>query len=198
MSQARMIALIVVAASALMSLAGSASATIFTSPHGTQYAGTIKATSEGRLTFTGPGFTSVECSSHLEATITTQGSTVTASGPVNLLSFTECGFPTTVITTGSLIAHTDVPNEKGNALLTSKGMEILMHTSVGTCTYATSFTGEGTPIGTLTGSTSTGSTARWDLNSVKLPVIAGPFLCGSSGTWEGSYTFTTPDNLNVD
>jgi hypothetical protein len=198
MKYVKMLGLLAVAAAALMAFAGSASATEVTSPHGTRYTGVIKATSEGKTFLTG-SFANVECNgSHVEGTITSQGSAVTASGPVNLLTFTECNFPTTVITNGSLIAHTDVPNEKGNALLTSKGAEVLVHTSVGTCTFATSNAGEGTPIGTLTGSTSTGKTATFDINSSKIPVIAGGFLCGSSGIWEGSYEVTTPDNLNVD
>jgi hypothetical protein len=198
MKYVKMLGLLAVAAAALMAFAGSASATEVTSPHGTRYTGTIKATSEGPTYFTG-SFATVECKgSHLEGTITSQGSAITASGPVNLLTFTECNFPTTVINNGSLIVHTDVPNEKGNALITSKEFTVVFHTSVGTCTIATSSTGEGTPIGTLTGSTSTGATATVDINSPKIPVEAGSFLCGSSATWQGSYTINTPDNLNVD
>jgi hypothetical protein len=56
------------------------------------------------------------------------------------------------------------------------------------------FTFNGTQIGTLT----SGNPAKLDVSSAKIPRTGGNFLCGSSGTWTGSYTVNTPSSLYVD
>jgi hypothetical protein len=68
-----------------------------------------------------------------------------------------------------------------------------MSTSVGTCIFTTA----STAIGVLTGTDATGSTAVLDISG-KIPRTGGNFLCGSSATWTGSYSFTSPDSLWID
>lgn len=53
-------------------------------------------------------------------------------------------------------------------------------------------------MGTPFGSVVEGSKAWRDINASKIPRTSGNFLCGSSGTWTGSYDLTTPNDLWVD
>ena len=198
MKYAKMLGLLAVAVTALMAFAGVASATILTSPAGTTYTSTIKATStESSLD---GAFVTVTCKhSAVEGKVESHGAGVTAGGKISSLTFTECNFPTTVKKAGSLEIHTtkvtDANGEvtepvNGNGTLTSTGAEIEIATSVGTCIFTTS----ATDVGTVTG----GTTAKLDIASAKIPRTGGNFLCGSSGTWTGSYTINTPDTLLVD
>jgi hypothetical protein len=85
-------------------------------------------------------------------------------------------------------------NDTCQATVTSTGTKLTMATSVGTCTYTTN----ATSIGTLTTTAQTGKTATLDIVSSPIPRTEGNFLCGSSATWTGNYTVTTPDNLWID
>jgi hypothetical protein len=190
MKYIKMLGLLAVAAAALMAFAGSASATTVTSPTGTVYNGVIEAT--GSTTYLTGTWSAVECKhSEVKGEITTQGDGITAEGPITTLHFSQCNYPTTVIKSGSLVAHTDTASADYNGTLTSVGAEVLVHTSIGTCRFST---GTGTDIGTLTG----GAPAKLAINSAKIPVTEGNFFCGNSGIWEGSYTVTNPTSLYID
>jgi hypothetical protein len=191
MKYAKMLGLLAVAAAALMAFAGTASATVLTSPSGTTYTSTIKAESEGATSLDG-AFTTVTCNkSTVEGKVESHGAAVTAGGKISSLTFTECNYPTTVKAAGSLEIH---GLGSSNGTLTSSGASIEIATSVGTCVFTTT----NTDVGTLTGSTTTGGNATLDIASAKIPRTGGNFLCGSSGTWTGAYKVTTPATLIVD
>ena len=183
MKHLKMLGLLAVAVAALSASVAPALATIFTSPAGTIYTSTIEAYSfETALS---GSFVTVKCGeSHVKGKVETHGAGVTAGGKISSLTFTECNYPTTVKKAGSLEIH---GLGGGNGTLTSTGAEIEIATSVGTCVFTTS----ATDIGTMTG----GTPARLDIASAKIPRTGGNFLCGSSGTWNGSYTIITPGSL---
>ena len=187
MKHIKTLGLLAVAAAALMASAGTASATALTSTEGSTP--TIKITSSG-TSFDGP-FVTVFCGhSYAEASITGHGAGVPASGNISKLEFTSCNFPVTVSKAGSL-SFTGT-STTGNGTLSWSGATFSIHTSVGTCGYTTN----NTHIGTVTGSNNTGGHAVLDLTG-KIPRTKGNFLCGSSATWTGSYTFFGPSKLEV-
>jgi len=193
MKYMKMLGLLAVAAAALMALAATASATVVTS-NGSSYTGTISASSEGATTL--DGVADITCQkSTVNGTLESHGSSVTAEGPIGKkeLTFTECNQHVTVSAEGSLIAHA---TSNGNGTLTSSNAAVVVViTSLGlTCEYTTS----NTDIGTLTGSTTTKGHATLDIDSSPIPRTGGSFFCGSSSEWTGSYTVTTPSNLNLD
>jgi hypothetical protein len=191
MNHMKILGLLAVAAATLMAFAATASATTLTSPTGTSYTGEIHATS-GETTL--HGVVTVTCnSSTVAASIQSHGSSVTVSGAVTTLSFSDCNQPLTVELNGSLIVHTDSQNSDGNATVTSNGMTILIHTTLGTtCNYRT----EETDIGTLTSSHNTGGHAILDVDAVIFR-HTGSIFCGSNAEWTGQYTITTPSTLYV-
>jgi hypothetical protein len=196
MKYVKMLGLLAVAAAAFMAFAATASATTVTSG-GSTYTGEIHATAG---TTTLHGVATVTChESTSSGTITTHSSTTTAHGPISTLTFSNCteNNDVTVLSGGTLTAHTDPesPSSK-NATLTSTNAAILIHiTSLGlTCEFTTNET----DVGTLTGSSTTGGHAVLMIDSVAIPRTGGSFFCGSSGEWTGTYTVTTPSNLDVD
>ncbi|MGN6254705.1 MAG: hypothetical protein ACTHO8_06945 [Solirubrobacterales bacterium] len=189
--------LAVAAAAMLLAFAGvgSASATELTCGREMCAAETtIKAVSEGKTVFDEP-FGNLECEVTLEGhTENTGSATETIKIPLTTLTFTNCGGDTvSVLHAGSLEVHW---KEGGNnATLTWTGAEI---TVVHLGTHCI-FTPINTPIGTLTGSASTGSNATLDISAF-IPRTGGNSgaFCGSSMPWTGSYKFTTPSTLNID
>ncbi|MGN6254285.1 MAG: hypothetical protein ACTHO8_04805 [Solirubrobacterales bacterium] len=207
MKYLKMLGLAAIAACALMAFvgAGSASATTLTctEPAGTKITcpkGTeIHAVSEGKAVLDAP-FGNIECESTVTGkTSNTGSSTETVKGPIESLTFTNCGNDTvTVLKKGELEIHT-FPNEKeweeGKGTLTSTGTEVtVIHLGVH-CIYTTS----ATDIGTLTGSKQTGATPTLDI-SATIPRTGGNSgaFCGTSAPWTGSYKVTTPDWMDVD
>lgn len=194
MKYIKMLGLLAVAASAIMAFAATASATTITSPTGTAYTGTLTAESEGTTELDG-AFVTVKCgTSHVEGAVESQGAGVTAKGPISSLSFEECNYTTTVENSGSLELHANSVGTEVTGTLTSTGAEVSIATSVGTCVFTTN----GTSVGTVTPTNDTGGHATLDINSSKIPRTKGNFLCGSSGTWTGSYTLTQPSTLWID
>jgi hypothetical protein len=190
MKYVKMLGLLAVAAASLTAFAGTASATIVTSPPGTTYTGTIHAESEGSTSLDG-SFVTVSCGrSTFSTRVNTHGAGVTAIGFSSSLTFSECNYPVTVQNGGSLELH---GSGSGNATATSTSAQIEIQTSVGTCIFTTTFT----DIGTLTGSASTKSNATLDIGSAAIPRTGGNFLCGLSATWTGAYRIWSPSNLNV-
>ena len=182
MKYVKMLGLLAVAAAALMAFAGTASATNLTSPEGTTYTGEITATSSNSEL--DGAFVTVKCHSHIQGHVTSHGGTY-VHGHIDVLQFTGCNYTTTVTNAGSITIH----KTSGN-VVTSTGAEVSIATSVGTCVFTTN----GTSVGSLT----EGTNASLDIASAKIPRTGGNFLCGSSGTWTGSYDLVTPNNLWVD
>jgi len=191
MKYVKMLGLAAVAAMALMAFAGSASATVLTSPSGTQYKGEINASAESSLLLKA-GFANITCTeSSVAGTPTNFGSsTTTVSGPISTLTFSSCNATVTVLKKGSLEIHTI--GKGPNGTLTSTGAEVTVATGGVSCTYATN----NTDIGTLTGTTTAGTKATMDI-SASLTKSAGGFLCASPAAWEGSYWVTKPVPLSV-
>jgi hypothetical protein len=208
MKHLKIMGLAAVAVAAMMAFAGTASATILTSPAGTKYEGEIRSSAETSLTLKA-GFANITCTeSTVAGTPKNFGSaTETVSGPIGTLSFGnanhECvlaGSKTvaivTVISNGNLEIHTQEAKENGNGTLTGSGSKVKIEVpSLGTtCVYGT---GTGLDLGTLTGSRNTGTTATMDINA-ELSREEGGFTCANPAHWEGSYKVTVPDYLDVD
>jgi hypothetical protein len=194
MKSLRSLGLLAVSICLAAALPAAASATELMSGSGMVTSGsTVSAESEGSISFTGPA--GVECtgSSVSLKTTNTGGASETVKANVETLDYTGCNQTVTVLAKGTLEIHTQ--GEGGNGTLTSSGTELTIKwTSLGIdCIYSTS----STDLGTLTGSTTTASTATIDV-SATVPRTGGSFFCGSTGKWEGSYKVTTPDALNVD
>jgi hypothetical protein len=189
----RYLKLLFTAMIAIASLAAgtaSSSASPLTSPEGTPYTSTLKAESEGSTSLEG-AFTTVTCQkSTFEGKVETHNNEW-AEGKLSSLTLGECNFPVTVNKFGSLRIRF---GGASYGTVISSGAEVSIATSVGTCVFTTS----STDIGALTNSNLTGGNATLDLNSAKIPRTGGNFLCGSTGTWTGSYKITTPSTLYVD
>lgn len=203
MKYAKILGLLVVAAATLtVGLVGTASATRVTSPHNSLYTGKIKAVSHsGHVVLhseNAPTAFTVECATSLiEVSVQTHGEGVTASGPVLALSFENCTKGATVVVNkpGTFEIHSHF-SCAGCGTLTSSGAEMVVHVPILNikCIYTTS----GTEFGTLTGSTTTGGHATIDTNSQTLARTGGSAFCGTGGFLTGSYTVTTPADLNID
>lgn len=167
-----------------------------TSPAGTAYKGELHATSEEHVTIETPSFGfQIECVSTLEGEIEAGGPGKPMRVLPGSLSLTGCtsGWHVTVVTPGELEVHSIAGSKNGTVTWT--GATITATRSGLTCNFVTS----GTDVGTLTGSKTTGGTARLDLSG-SLPLHSGSSgLCGSS-VWSitGSYKVGTPDYLDVD
>lgn len=198
MKYAKILGLAAMAIAAMMAFAGTASATILTSPSGTTYTSTIKSSSTNTELVGELGtFSTIKCtSSTVEGKVESHGASVTAGGAISSLTFSGCtgGTPTTpVAQPGSLEVHTEGASSNGNGTLTSKSAKVIVHnTAVGTCTFETGSTGD--DIGEVTGGTPAVLTI-----SAKVIRVSGtnPF-CGSSSTWKGTYTVSSPGTLLVD
>jgi hypothetical protein len=174
------------AAAALMAVgASTASASSLTSPAGTTYTGTVSAESS-HSTFHG-SFVSVTCtSSTMSGKVEGHGAALTATWRLFSLTFGSCNYPITVNLTGSLAIHCCWPPRVTWEL----GARITIHTSIGECVFESN----NTEVGTFT----SGTPAVIDISSAAIPRTGGSFFCGSTGTWTGSYTVTTPGTLIVD
>jgi hypothetical protein len=181
----KMFGLLAVAA-ALMAFVGTASASVFTSPKGTIYTSTFKATSTNFVLH--GSFTSIECKhSSVEGKVEQHGmvagTTVNAGGKVSSLTFSGCtgGTMTPVINPGTLVINS-------KAEVYSNGLEFTAHTSVGECI----FTSANTKLGIFNSSANDTSSATWGLGSATVHRTGGSFFCGTWGTLTGSYTFAQP------
>jgi hypothetical protein len=184
MKYIKMLGLLAVAAASLMALAGSATAASVTSSAGTT-PNIVATSTNSKLD---GSFVTVECShSSVEGNVETHGAGVPVGGNVDALSFTGCNYQVTIGNKGTLAVHAAATT--GDGTVTSSGASITIHTSVGSCIFTTS----GTDIGTLDGKTG----AVMNINSAKIPRTGGNFLCGSSGTWTGSYSVSAPATLEI-
>jgi len=189
MKYVKILGLLAVAAAALMAFAASASATTVTTDTAkTTDAKIIHAVSVGHVTLHSP-LGDISCVSTAEGEITSQGSGVTASGPLTEkekgLIFFGCteGWHVTVLNSGTLEAHW---TEGYNGTLTSKGAQVDATVGGITCVYETKATG--TPVGTVTGA----NPAVLDI-SASIPintVLSSPFCGTNPSGWTGTYQST--------
>jgi len=156
----------------------------------------IKAENEGKVVLD-PPFGAIECSvSNVAGKITNAGSsTTTVVGNIETLTFTSCNATVTVLKKGTLEVHTQSESPNNNGTLTSSGAEVTVQFLGTHCIFSTN----NTDLGTLTGSTTTGSNATLDI-SATIPRTGGSSgaFCGSTAAWTGAYKVTSPATLNVD
>lgn len=190
----RTIVLFAVLVGAFAALAGTASATVLTSPSGTTYTSTLKATNEGAITF--HGITTFSCNkSTLESKVESHGASVTTKGAISLLSFTECGEDVSVVTKGRLEIHWTSGN---NGTVTAPGLLITVQFTTESGTYHCVYGSTSADIGTLTAAPSESGHAVLDLNGATLAVAGGDEKCSKSAELTGKYKFVTPTGLLVD
>jgi hypothetical protein len=184
---------VALAAVALTTCVGVASADKFTAPTGTTYTSTIKTSSEGKFSLHGP-FVSIECNkSSFEAKAEKHGLTLDAGGPISSLTFSECTFPLKVLKPGSF----DVNEEgggKGDFQLF--GTELTAETSIANCLW-TAASG-GSTVGSFTGTSVKNGHALIDFSTGEIPRTGHSVFCGSVGYLVGTYKVTTPTELTVD
>ena len=205
MKYVKMLGLLALAATALMAFAATASATTLTSPKGTQYTGTLHADTEGHAILhdtSGLGIT-IECNGTVHGTVTAGGAGVTP-----IVHLTEVPSPTTGLAWSNCTNNWSVTTLKGGTLeihltgtdtgtVTSTGAEVTTKQSTSGlhCIYSTS----ATDVGTLTSTTHTGGHATLDISAtINRTGGSSGILCGSKGTWTGSYTITTPSTGYID
>ena len=184
-------------AAALMAfvVAGTASATTLTGAGGaTLGTGTsIVAENEGTVTLH-PPIGDIECkkSSVSGKTTNAGGAGVEVKGSIEALSFTECNATVTVLAKGELAVK---GTGSTNGSLSSTGTEVTVEFAGFHCIFKTN----GTGLGTVTGSTTTGGNATLDI-SATIPRTGGRSgaFCGSTAQWTGAYKVTSPSTLNID
>lgn len=188
----RHLGLAAMALAALTGFAGTASATILTSPSGTVYTGEILAENEGAFTVESSFIGMVNCTeSKIKLKLESAGTNVTAAGKISEFICTGGSVTSPVVKPGTLEFHGTTTT--GNGTVTWNGGEMVLHnTLAGTCTLVTS----NTDIGTLTGSNVTKGNAKLDVSGVALRTNGSAF-CGESATWTVSYKVTTPSTLEV-
>jgi len=212
MKYLKMLGLAAISAAALTALfgAGSASATTLT---GTGCTGTpsnhcavgttITSQAEG-MTILHPPFGEIKCEESTVSgkTTTTGGETETVKGNIESLTFTKCNATVTPITNGgtygTLEIHTEKEAANNNGTLTSSGSEVTVEYFGTHCIFKTGGTTP-TDIGVVTGAATTKTEhATFDI-SATIPRTGGRSgaFCGSTAQWTGSYTVTSPKNLNV-
>ena len=193
MKLVKMLGLAAIAAAALMAFAGSASATILTSPSGTQYSGEIAASLKSCTKATMKSFIGeVACEkSTFGGKVESQGAETTASTRVSSLTLTSCDCVVAVLRNGSFEIHTDSASANGNGTVTGNGQEFTMECEGFHCIFTTS----NTDLGTLTGGTSGVLTVN-----ATIPRTGGRSgaFCGSSGNFVGTWSVNTPSTLLID
>jgi hypothetical protein len=168
MKQRRISILAGFAAVAMLTMAGSSSATTVTSTGGAT-TGNIQGYSIGHATLHN-SIVSISCSVTLEGSVESHGSGVTAEGKATTVNISECTNEWVVdtVTKGTITVHWTSGN---NGILTSSGTTAVATRAGLSCAYATS----NTTVGTVTG----GNPATLKLE-MSVPRHGGSFLCGGS------------------
>lgn len=139
-------------------------------------------------------FKTVECTeSELTAATTNEtGGEVFANASWTL---NGCNCEVKVLSSGTV--STAWINGTSNGTFVSSGFEFTTtcNTIAGNihCLYRT----KSTPLGTLTGSKSTGATATIDINEAEIPREPTMMQCTEKAKWDGNYLVENPDTLNV-
>jgi hypothetical protein len=187
----KILSLLAVASVSLLASADSASAApTLTSPAGTEYTGTIRAsleTASSALLKAGIENTCTESTFEGPAQVNNEER---AEGSLTTVTFGKCTQDTAVISRGRLRLQ-----PSGTVSTVESTVEVKV-TGLGiTCFYGPGLAP--VDIGTLTPTGSTTFTAKLDVNTTELPRAPGSntFFCASKATWTGSYIVTTPDRL---
>ncbi|HET9868168.1 MAG TPA: hypothetical protein VFQ06_12795, partial [Nitrospira sp.] len=193
----RMLGLMAVAAAAMMAFAATASADEITSSPGVR-ATSLHATSEGYAVLDAP-FGTVKCNSTVAGTVTDQGPGKHVTGSITTLDWSNCTDGKTVFTkiNGTLtldVTATDI----GTVWSRGAEVQVIDHNLGIECVYTTSTIGNGTHIGTATGTVGASKDGTLDIDSALIPRTGGSFFCGGSGEWTGSYAVTSPSQLHLD
>jgi len=198
MKHLKMLGLALVAVAALMAFAGSASAApTLTSPTGTEYTGALTLTLSSSLLVKAV-FANQTCTGSTMSDNIATDDEAHAKGPITTLTFSNCGTnDVTPLKNADGTYGWLTINQKGEVFGSNTRITFL-NTSTGThCIYGST---TNTKLGTLTPSSATGGTAVLDI-SASLPYypesLSSQFICGSTETWSGTYTVTTPDVLNL-
>jgi hypothetical protein len=177
--------LLAVVALATLAVAGTASATI-TSPAGTAYSGTLKATS---TSFSLDGSVKVSCSSAAYEGNVDKGATAIALSSV---TFGGCGVDTwSVLAKGSLTIGSEGTVKSTGLELTTQMHRFVLGFPVTThCIYKTN----NTAMGTLTEGV---SPPVHHIGSAPVPEVATDAACGNDAVWTGTFTVSTPSSAIV-
>lgn len=177
-----------------VTMMGVASATTLTGSGGTTLGvgTTFSAEAEGATTLH-PPFGDIECEkSSLSSEMTNAGgSSSTPTWLVIVYSTGPCPGTVHILKFGILEIHSANPNGR----ITWTNLEMTVESFGFHCIFKTN----GTEVGTLTGSATTGGNATLDL-SATIPRTGGRSgaFCGSTAQWTGSLKFTSPSVINVD
>jgi len=180
-----------------MAFAGSASATALTGAGGAVLGSGTTITSEAQTSvILHPPFGEIICKKSNVSGKTTNagGAAETVKGNIETLDFSECNATVTTLANGSLEVHTEKEAANNNGTLTSSGSEVTVEYFGTHCIFKTT----NTDIGVVTGSTTTGGNAVFDI-AATIPRTGGRSgaFCGSTAQWTGSYKVTSPSTLNV-
>jgi len=174
---------------------GGATATILTSPSGTEYKSSIalELVANTKAAFKSSFIGEIICrTSLITGEVKSQGPSVTARVDLSTLDFFECSGPFSTLKAGSFEIHTELASANGNGTLTSNGTEVTVEVAGLHCIFTTS----STDIGKVTGGTPATLTAL----EAAIPRTGGRSgaFCGSSTTFSATYRIVTPEALLVD
>jgi hypothetical protein len=202
MKYAKMLALAAVAAGALMAFigAGTASATVLCSttietcpkaqdvPSGTTLDFSLKETTANLTQTNGESIDKCSVSTVKGKTSNTGSATETVSGPIEVLTWESCTFPTKTISLGKLEVHKIAGTSNGTVTQVKNGeknTEVTINTILfGSCIFSVE---SGTSIGDL----KEGNPATFVANAVATKVTGGA-ACPTTAKWSATYTMTEP------
>jgi hypothetical protein len=179
----------------MMALGGPASATVLTSPEGTQLGAGVtihfkEKNGKWKFVMTGGEILCNKFTVHLYST--NAGSTIeTIDFDVTSVRQEECNATVTTIKPGTVEFHTRLFSPDRRATVTWSGEEITVEFLGIHCIFGTS----NTDVGTLTGGSPAVFTAEGSI-----PRVGGRSgaFCGSAGTVSAEYEVDTPSSLYVD
>jgi hypothetical protein len=182
-----------IAAGVLMAFAGagSASATTLTCEGSACAAGANFHSESNVKAVLDASFGNVECNSTVQGEVT---SATEASVKITELKWTNCFSDNVVTLAPGTLGITNIGGTKNGTVTSTRAKVTVEH--VGThCIYETN----GTDIGTLTGTTTTWGTPKFDISGM-IPRVEGRSgaFCGSSARWTGNYTIDAPMTGDVD
>ena len=197
MKHLKMLGLAVMAALALIAIAGagSASATVLCDENATpcpeakrwNVAQVFETTLETANIVFNAGLYNIECpETTMEGSLSNEGGAGNVIIELEKITFGGCNCPITVVKTGSMSVEHTVGTMNGK--LTTANIELTWNCmGMGHCIY-----GEG-PFGTLTG----GATGTLDVNATMTRVKGAPPGCPATVSWKGNYKVLTPKPVYV-
>jgi len=188
MKNLKMLGLFVMAATALMAFAGSASAAgTFTAPAGSAYTGPWSASLEGSALLKA-GFAEITCTASTVAGQITTNNSSEASGSITTVDFSSCGFSTV----DTLNHNGTLKIINGTHAVSGTGVEVTVAVAGTSCVYTL-----GTTSKSLGNATNTGSGVTLAITTA-LPKKSGGFLCADPAQWTANYIVTSPGNSVID